>query len=376
MEAAVVPLPLHAKRVAVYLPSLAGGGAERTFLTLAEGLAHRGWCVDLVVADPTGPLLPQVSPDVRLVGLGASNVTASVLPLMRYLRRRRPDAVLTALTHANLTAIVAAAMSGVRTRLVVTEHLHLSTLLAGPATRRERLFPALMRMLYPRAAEVVAVSEGVADDLAKRALLPRSSIRVEKNPIRIEELRKLGAASPRHAWFDEGEPPVVLGVGRLTRQKDFGTLMRAFRKVRDARNVRLMLLGEGEDRATLEQLIVELDLAEDVQIMGFVPNPYVYFDSAHLFVLSSLWEGLPTVLLEAMVFGLPIVSTDCDSGPDEILDGGRLGALVPVGDSEALARAIADALPADGERTRREYDNLYEYDVGCVVDRYSKLLSS
>jgi glycosyltransferase involved in cell wall biosynthesis len=370
------PSQRHAKRVAVYLPSLAGGGAERTFLVLASGFARRGWDVDLVVADPTGPLLGEVSPAVRLIGLGAANVTMSIVPFARYLRRRRPDAVLTAMSHANLAAVLAISISRVPTRLVVTEHQHLSTLLAGSATRRERLFPGLMRALYPRAAEVVAVSAGVADDLALRAQIPRSSIRVEKNPIRIEELRALGAEPPRHEWFDAGEPPVVLGVGRLTRQKDFGTLVRAFRRLRDSRAARLLLLGDGEDRQLLERLVAELDLRGDVRIMGFVSNPYPYYAGADLFVLSSLWEGLPTVLLEAMVFGLPIVSTDCHSGPEEILEGGRLGALVRPGDPVALAQAMTAALAPRGEQTRRQYDNLCEYDVERVVDRYSELLGS
>jgi len=370
-----VEVPSPSRRVAVYLPSLSGGGAERVFVTLANGLTDRGWSVDLVVADASGPLLGEVSPRVSLVGLGAARVTASVLPFARYLHSRRPDAVLSAMTHANLAAIAAVAISRIRTRLVVTEHQHLSTSLAGQTTRRGRLFPALIRLLYPRAAEVVAVSDGVADDLAVRARLPRRRIRVEKNPIRIDELRALGAVRPCHPWFGEGEPPVILGVGRLTRQKDFGTLVRAFRRVRDDRRARLVLLGEGEQRPTLEALVSELGLADDVLIMGFVANPYPYYATASLFVLCSLWEGLPTVLLEAMALGLPIVSTDCPSGPREILGGGRLGELVPTENPSALARAIAAALPASG-LPRREYENLADYDVEGVVDRYSRLLDS
>jgi glycosyltransferase involved in cell wall biosynthesis len=345
------------------------------FLILAQGLAQRGWAVDLVVADAAGPLLPEVPSSVQLISLESSHVMTSVVPLAHYLRKRRPHAVLTAMSHANLIAIAAAAISRIDTHLVVTEHQHLSTLLAGPATRRDRMFPILMRVLYRRAAEVVAVSEGLADDLAQRAKLRRSSIRVEKNPIRIEELRALGAKPVQHAWFRASEPPVVLAVGRLTRQKDFGTLVRAFRQLRDTRRVRLMILGDGEDRTKLEGLVAELDLVCDVQIMGFVPNPYPYYAAASLFVLSSLWEGLPTVLLEAMVFGLPIVSTDCPSGPEEILDGGRLGTLVATNDPTALAHAMMAVLPAAGERTRLEYDNLGDYDVHRVVDRYSRLLS-
>jgi glycosyltransferase involved in cell wall biosynthesis len=362
--------------LALYLPSLSGGGAERTFLVLAEGLARRGWAVDLVLCRASGPLLGEVSPRVRLVELGADHVTTSIPALARYLRRRRPDAVLTAMTHANLAAIAAVAICGIRTRLVVTEHQHLSTFLAGPKALRARLFPWLIRLLYPRAGEVIAVSNGVAEDLARRTTLPRSTIGVEKNPIRIHEIRTLGGTPPPHPWFGAGKPPVILSVGRLTRQKDFGTLVRAFRQVRDGRPARLMLLGEGEQRPLLEALIEELGLAEDVQIMGFLLNPYPYYGAADLFVLSSLWEGLPTVLLEAMVFGLPIVSTDCPSGPAEILDGGRLGELVPREDPSALARALAAALPPAGARLRRDYDNLLAYDAERVVDRYSLLLGS
>lgn len=362
------------RRLAVYLPSLIGGGAERMFIILAEGLARRDWSVDLVVADPSGPLLAEVPERVRLVGLGATHVSTSIPALARYLRRRRPDAVLSAMTHANLAAIAAVALARIPTRLVVTEHQHLSTYLAGPASRRGRLFPPLIRMLYPRAQEVVAVSQGVADDLALRTRLPRAQIRVEKIPIRIEELRALGAEPPAHPWFGAGEPPVVLAVGRLTHQKDFPTLLRSFGQLRQRRPARLMLLGDGEERPRLEALIAELGLTEDVRIMGFLTNPYPYYAAASLFVLSSLWEGLPAVLLEAMVFGLPIVSTDCPSGPRELLDAGRLGALVPVEDPNALVRAMLAALPARAREGRRDYENLSEYDVESVLARYSLLL--
>lgn len=361
------------RRVAVFVPALAGGGAERVFLDLAEALGDLGWSVDLVAASASGPLLADVPENVRLIDFGISHVTASIPAFARYLRKRRPDAVLSAMTHANLVAIAATALSRVKTRVVVTEHTHLSTFLASSESLRGRAFPLLMRLLYPYADEVVAVSSGVADDVAQRTGLPRESIRAEKNPIRIAEMRERGDASPSHPWFAEGQPPVVLGVGRLTRQKDFGTLLRAFRKVRDQRDSRLLLLGEGEDRPMLEALISRLGLAGDVEIAGFVTDPYPYFNAASVFALSSRWEGLPTVLLEAMVFGLPIISTDCPSGPDEILEGGTLGTLVPVEDPDALAAAILEVLSDAGSHS--EYRAVVEYDIGQVAGRYSDLLT-
>ncbi len=360
-------------RLAVYLPQLEGGGAERVFLTLAEGLSTRGWSVDLVLAQATGPLLDDVPPGIQVVDLGAKHASTSLPPLIRYLRRARPKAILSALTHANLVLIAAVALARLPTRLVVTEHQHLSTLLSGPTDRRSRLYPALVRRLYPRASAVVAVSAGVADDLALRTGLPRASIRVEKNPIRVEALRAAGREERTHPWLGDNGPPIVLSVGRLTRQKDFPNLVRAFRMVREQSQARLMILGEGGDRGDLEALVAELGLGDDVAMPGFVGNPYPYFDHAALYALSSRWEGLPTVLLEAMVFGLPIVSTDCHSGPREILEDGRLGALVPIEDSDALAAAIAAAL-VGGERVRRDYPSLTEYGVERVVSRYDALL--
>jgi glycosyltransferase involved in cell wall biosynthesis len=361
-------------RLAVYLPLLVGGGAERVFLDLAAGLAKLGWSVDLVLADASGPVLADVSPAVDVVDLGAAHASTSLIALVRYLRRSRPAAVLSGLTHANLVVIVAAELARVKTRVVVTEHLHLSTYLAGPTDRRSRLYPSLIRRLYPRADEVVAVSEGVAEDLAARTGLPRAAVRVEKNPIRVGALRAAGREQPSRQWFADGGPPTILSVGRLTRQKDFENLVRAFRAVRDSGPAHLLVLGEGEDREDLERLVAELGLTGDVAMPGFVTDPYPYFARADLFVLSSRWEGLPTVLLEAMVFGLPIVSTDCHSGPREILEDGRLGALVPIEDPTALAAAIKAALPADGETVRVEYPSLADYEVDRVVARYDALL--
>ena len=332
-------------RVALYLPSLSGGGAERVMVLLANGLTERGLAVDLVLARAEGPYLKEVSPTVRVIDLGATRVTYSLTPLIRYLRKEKPAALLSALNHANVVACLAHRLAGVPTRLIVTEHSTLSH--ARPGNHRGRVVPWLMRRLYPRANAVVAVSKGVADDLVSTLALDAAKVHVIYNPVVTDDLFTKARAPIDHPWFEKDAPPVVLGIGRLTEAKDYPTLIHAFAHVRTQRPARLMVLGEGELRPQLEALVRECGLEQDVELPGFVTNPFAYLTRASVFVLPSKWEGLPTVLIEALACGTPVVSTDCPSGPSEILEGGRWGRLVPVGDIGALTEAINRALAAE-----------------------------
>ncbi|WP_280569548.1 glycosyltransferase [Chromohalobacter sp. 296-RDG] len=329
------------KRIAVFLPSLAGGGAERVMVTLANGFAIRGVAVDLVVVAAEGAYLADVSPRVRLVELGASRVLYSLPALVRYLHRERPHALLSALNHANIIALWARKLARSGTRLVVSERNTLSRDVSDD--RLERLVPWLMRLSYPSADAIVAVSDGVADDLARTVRLPRERIDVVYNPINTK-LAELCEAPLTHPWLKSGQPPVIVAAGRLTVQKDFATLIEAFAEVRKTHAVRLVILGEGELRPELEARIEELGIGDNVALPGFVDNPYPWMRKASLFVLSSAWEGFCNVLAEAMACGTPVVSTNCPSGSAEILEDGKWGRLVPVGDTSALARAMAATL--------------------------------
>jgi glycosyltransferase involved in cell wall biosynthesis len=330
--------------LALFLPSLGGGGAERILVTLANGFAERGFATDLVLGKAEGPYLKDVSEKVRVVDLGTSRILGSLLPLVRYLRRERPEAMLSALSHANVIALWARSMASVPLRLVVSERNTLTASNADPCRLRARFMPLFMRFAYPKADGVVAVSGGVADDLAQAIAFPRERIKVIYNPYNVEWIAKRAQEALPHNWFTPGQPPVVLGVGRLTEAKDFPTLIRAVARLRGRRPARLIILGEGEMRAALEAVVEELGLSEDALLPGFVDNPYAWMRSSSVFVLSSRWEGLPGVLIEAMASGTPVVSTDCPSGPAEILENGKWGRLVPVGDAAALASAIAATL--------------------------------
>ena len=368
-------LPRRATDVALFLPALSGGGAERVILNLSAALADRGYAVDLVIAVRTGEYLANVPETVRLVSLDVQRTLQGFLPLVRYLRREQPRVLMSALDNANIVGVAAtraARVTGAKTRVIVSARNTLSLdSQTMPASRRAITLRAL-GVCHKLADDVATVSNGAADDLARTLGIEREKIHVIYNPVVTPALLSAGAASLSHPWLEPGAPPVVLGVGRLSRQKDFATLVRAFARVRQQRAARLMILGQGEERDRLEALARELGVADDVSLPGFVSNPYAYISRAAAVVLSSRWEGLPAVLIESLALGTPVVSTDCESGPREILRGGADGPLVPVGDAPRMAEAIATVLSRARPTIADDVWRPFTLDV--AVDQYVRLM--
>jgi len=343
-------------------------------VNLARGFYDQGINVDLVLAKAEGPYLSEVPAGVRVIDLHSSRVLFSLPGLVRYLRRERPQSILSAMNHANIVAIWARKLARVQSRVVVTVHNTLSRATTNSSNFRVRLMPRLIRIFYPWADAVVAVSGGVAEDLAKTTGLPQERIRVIYNPIVTPELLEKAKKAVEHPWFAPGEPPVILSVGRLTKQKDYPTLIQAFALVRRKYPARLMILGEGEERAKLEALAQELALQDDISLPGFVDNPYAYMARSAVFVLSSAWEGFGNVLVEAMAVGTPVVATGCPSGPAEILEGGKWGKLVPVGDANAMAQAILSTL--SGQEVKMDFQNrALKFTIERITKYYLEALS-
>jgi glycosyltransferase involved in cell wall biosynthesis len=315
-------------------------------LDLAAEFIARGHPVDLVLmsAAQDRPLVDLIPAGVRTVDLGCPRLWTSVPALTRYLKRTRPTAVIAAMPLANAVAAYARLASRVPCRLILTEHNARSLVFGESERRRHLALSPLVRFGYRFGDCIVAVSNGVADRLRRLPGVPADRIRVIYNPAYSARIESLARSPVPHDWLADRAVPVIVASGRLELQKDFETLLRAFALVLARRPARLMILGDGSQRTSLEALADRLGLRESVAFEGFVMNPWAYVARAHVFVLSSVHEGLGNVLVEAMACGTSVVSTDCPAGPEEILQGGRYGSLVPMRDPAALADAVIGAI--------------------------------
>lgn len=357
-------------RIAIYLRLLSGGGAERMMVNLMQGFVDLGLPVDLVLNKADGPYLDLVPPQVRTIDLNAPRMLQGLPKLAGYLKREKPAAMLTTLHYNIEIAIWARRLAGVDTRLVVREANTLSN--QSKYCKTDRWSGQLAQWFYPWADEVLAVSHGVADDLSKVTGIPTAKIKVVYNPVITPSLIENSKAALAHPWLANKEAPVVLGVGRLSEQKDFSTLIRAFAQVRRSRPARLMILGTGPERQSLASLAGSLGVEADVAFLGFVNNPYAYMKQADVFALSSKWEGLPNVLIEAMAVGTPVVSTNCPSGAAEILADGQYGELVEIGDSDGMAIALLKVLASEIKPVGADW--LQQFTLKAAVENYLPVL--
>jgi len=362
--------------IAFFLPTLGGGGAERNILRLAAGLGRLGHPILVIVASAGGPNEAWIPPDAELIDLHAGRVAKSVVPLARVLRERTPGVLVSALDEANLAALAARWWSGVAVPVVVTSRVAQSAGDAHARGLRARLvIPWLVRRWYRWADRIVSVSRAGAADLAQVLGLPPSRVVAIANPVLDEQLTRLQGEPLHHPWVaDLGGAPLVVAVGRLAPQKDFPLLVRAFARARQSvPDARLAILGDGDERATLERLRSELALDDAVLLPGFQANPYAWMRRASVLALSSRFEGLPTVVIEGLACGARVVATDCPTGPDEILDHGRWGYLVPVGDVDAYAAALVEAMQ-QGRWTTPPIEALQPYTEAPVVSAFERLL--
>lgn len=374
------PTSAATPRIAIVVHRLGGGGDQRTAIILANALAQRGFAVDLLSSRVLEKSAQRVRPGVRLLTLPESGWLASrllalradwagiganigalasaekVLPGFRmmpaiaeYFRDWRPDSIYAVGPIMGLACLFARRLSRTGGHLVMSERVAWG----GWEDREVRAgrIARAVRRAYLAADQVVSVSAGLADDIARRLDIPRQRIEVTYNPVNLPVLGAMAAEEVDHPWFLDRSVPLILGVGRLSKQKDFATLVRAVAEVRRTRRVRLALIGDADrtgkdrkERSRLLDLAGELGLGEDLTLIGFQSNPYRFMARASLLVSSSRMEGLSNVVLEALACGTPVVGTDCPFGTSEILGGGAYGRLVPVGDHGAMAQAILATL--------------------------------
>jgi len=365
-------------KIAFFLPSLEGGGAERVCVNLIREFNRRHINVELVLSKAKGPYLASVPKEVKVIDLNAPSVSKSLPGLISYLRSERPVALISSLNHANVVAIIAAKIARSKTKVIVREDNVPSLSASRAQSLKARYMPLVIRVFYRYADFVIAVSEGVRDDLVTNVKIPAEKVRVIYNPVITPELPSDATEPVTHEWFSNCKIPVIISVGRLTKQKDFETLLKAFALVRKEVDARLVILGEGEEREKLESLARDLGIFDDIWMPGFVDNPYKFISKASVFVLSSIYEGLSNVLVEALACKTPVISTDCRSGPAEILANGKFGKLVPVGDVNALKDSIINIISysqvAQDNGTLLEH--LKKFEVGNVAEMYLNLINT
>ncbi|MDH3745758.1 MAG: glycosyltransferase [Acidobacteriota bacterium] len=358
----------------VFIPhtALGQGGAERVLIQLLGNLDRDLLVPSLGLTRDDGELRARVPSDVTVHHTPAKSLWGALPSLTRTLAREKPDIVFS-MGAISVPVAFALAMLRSKVRFVISERnmLHHTSL-----TPKRWLITLLKRFSYRRADQIIAVSEGVADDLESKLKLSREKIEVLYNPVVDSEMLAQAREPLSHVWLEDGMAS-ILAVGRLVPQKDYPTLIRAFKQVRAERSARLIILGDGPLKSELQGLIEAQGLAQDVELAGFDANPFKYMSRATVFALSSIHEGLPGALIQAMACGAAVVSTDCPSGPSEIIENGIDGYLVPIRDDGALASRIVQLL--DQPELRRELAagarlSAERFRVETVVRAYERVL--
>ena len=361
----------------VVLPSVGGGGAERAALDLLRSLDRHKFHITLALFTKSGRFLEQLPPDLEVIDLRGRQAydIRLIWRLAGLIRRLRPEVVFSVLRYTNLITLLACRLAGCPSQVVVNEQNLPSAefaLFGGGGIKTTAI-----RWLYPKAARVTCIAEGIARELIEKYGIPSRLVEVVPNPVDLTRVRSLGQTAPDHPWF-QLDQPVLVAAGRLHHQKGFDVLIRAFAQVRRSIPCKLLILGEGSLQQELQRLIESLGLTEDAQLAGFQENPYNYMAHAAAFVLSSRYEGFGNVLVEALALGTPVVSTRCPVGPEEILEEGKTGILVPPEDELALAEAILRVLQ-DRELSATLSSNgparAEAYSLTRITARYETLFS-
>lgn len=362
------------KNIAVFMHDFRGGGAERVSVRLCNGLVERKEVnVTIFVINAAGPMLQELCDEVKVIELSSKRMAFSFWELSKKIRGFQPDLVISHMTHANVTACLAAIMGRFADKLIIVEHNQMKHNFQMVDKLTVKIAYQLTKWFYNIPKRIIAVSSGVKKSIIEFAGVDAGKVSVIYNPVVSDELKKYIPVKgvDLHNFYTL-DVPVFIGVGSLTKQKNFPLFLRALKCVNQTINVKAIILGEGPERESLEEMVRGLELEGVVDLPGFVTTPYDYIANADTFVLSSSWEGLPTVIIEAIALNTNVVSTNCPSGPDEILNSGEFGALVDMDDETSLAEAMINSL------SKRKFElakRAEDFSVEKSVNDYYMLIS-
>lgn len=365
--------------VSLFTPTFEyAGGVERYIINLSEGLIRRGHNVEIVTGNPEGPFAAEIPDDATIHRISIPNIPgigvfSAVIPLISYFRRRNPDNFISAMNQVNIPSIIAHSISGSDTNLIISDHNNPKILISdkNPEQVKDIFIYKLARYLYPLADQIIGVSDGVSDDLAEVANLNRDRIKSIYNPVVNDDIKKRASESLDH-WMFNDDVPVILGA-KPEPQKNISLLVQAFADLREEMEAYLLIVGEGEQKSQIKQLISDLGIEDSTEVLGFVEDIYPYLGKSDVFASASNWEGLPTIHIEALACETTVVSTDCPSGPNEILQNGEYGYLVPPNNSQELSQALRKAIqsPISQEKMR---ERAHDFSIGRAAAKYESLL--
>src|SRR3989338_6549087 len=349
-------------KVAYFYTIFRNAAMARWVKNITDNIDQSKYAVSFVGLKIEESFTKEISNDICVVNLSKDLLPTALFKLIAYFRKERPDIFVSAFPHINVLSVMAKVLSGVKVKVILTDHNHFFGLARNARSLYRRFFgmfilPHLMRIFYPLSDVVICASNGVAENILDIVKIPKK-VKVIYYPVATNRIQEWAQEPVGHLWFLNSEIPVVLAAGRLLNQKDFPTLLRAFAMVVKTMSARLAILGEGKDRGKLEKLAEELGISDKVVFLGFQINPFKYMKRATVFVLSSLHEGFGNVLVEAMACGTPVISTNCKSGPSEIIEDGKSGILVPVSDYQSLSKAIIKVLSDDSLRQKFSAEGL------------------
>lgn len=370
-------------KVAFFLLQLRKGGAHRALINVANQLAGEGYDVEFVVGTRVGGFSDRLSGHVKVKELKTYTLFGSISRLVEYLNNNQDRCLLTTAQFRKSVAAIAGYLSDSNANIVLLESSTLSKVIEKLAIfsnlfdtlgyAKYFLLPYFASGFYPLADKLVACSRGSRDDLAKMVGCSTDDLDVINHPIDVDEIRRKSKVKLTHSWLFDPDILTFISAGRFSLAKNYETLLEAFHLVSQQKDSRLILLGDGDLRNKIDQKIDQLEIREIVELPGMVDNPWKYMSRSDCFVLSSIWEGCPFVLIEALAVGTQVVSTDCNSGPKEILDDGQYGRLVPTKDPSAMAEAMIETVnnpkPVDIIRSRGE-----KYDLPVIADQYKQVL--
>lgn len=362
------------KKIFFILPSLHGGGAEKITINLAREISKQGYFVEIILFEKKGIYLEEIEKEIKIFSLNAKKIRSSIIPLFIYLKKNKPSVIISVMTNANIIALFLQFF--LKIKVIVTEHNLFSQEKESLGFYKKKIYFFLAQILYPRAISIVAVSNGIANDLINNVKINKKKVITIYNPIDIDNIKKNINEKIVHKWIGNDNFIVILGIGRLSSQKNFSLLIHSFSQFKKKKpNAKLVILGEGEERKELEKLIFKLKLTNDIDMPGFIKNPYPYLSKSNIFVLSSNYEGLPTVLIESLICRTQIISTECGSGPREILKSGKYGAIVPINNINCLSLAMEKILktPYSFKGVEKE---LLNFNITDNTKKYLKIINS